>query len=168
MHSTETKVGVIIYLVAWIGLLFVVFMMYARYSGIEQGEHRLVWAVLVCVPLLLIRLVYSMISTLGHNSSFSMITGNVTIQLVMVLIEEIIIVYIMLITGLTLGVRDKAVYEDANAAEMGQQQYAAGDYTSTSPTPLAQQRPRRQRRIAGGPIIMLIVYIVDKINGRRS
>ncbi|CRG89435.1 hypothetical protein PISL3812_06471 [Talaromyces islandicus] len=165
MHSTETKVGVIIYLVAWIGLSIVVFMMLARYSSIEHGEHRLVWAVMFCVPLLLIRLAYSMISILSHNSSFRMITGNVTIQLVMVIIEEIIIVYIMLITGLTLDVRDKAVYETTTVAEMGQPQYAAGNYISTSPP---QQKPRRQRRIIGGPITMLVVYIVDKINSRRS
>lgn len=169
IRSPETKAGVIIYLVAWIALLIIVFMMFARYSSIEKGEHRLVWAVLICTPLLLIRLAYSMISTLGHNSSFSLLTGNVTIQLVMEIIEEIIIVYIMVITGLTLDVRDNAVYENTNAAEMGQQ-YAAGDYNATSPTPLTQQtqqKPRHKRRM-GGPIVMLVGYIIDEINYRRS
>jgi uncharacterized membrane protein len=176
ISSTETKVGVVIYLLSWIGLLIVLFMMFARYSSIEQGEHRLLWAAMTCAPILLIRLAYSMISALGHNSSFNMITGNVTIQLVMVNIEEILITYIMLITGLTLTMRDKAVYGATDAAEAGRhspgqtemgQQYATGDYTSTLPTPLTEQKPRR-RRLRGGPITMLVGYIINQVNSRRS
>lgn len=173
--STELKAAVVIYLVSWIGLVVVLFMLYARYSSIEDGQHRLLWAVMICTPILLIRLAYSLISTLGHNSSFSLITGNVTIQLVMVVIEEIIIVYIMLITGLTLKVKEKVVYEATGAAEAGRyspgqtemgHQYAAGNHTSNS-TPFAGQKPRRQIR-RGGPITMLVGYIADEINSRRS
>lgn len=146
-------------------------MVGSRYSGIEAGEHRLLGAIAICTPILAVRLVYSIISTFGHNRNFSIFNGNETVQLVMVVIEEIIIVYVMLLTGLTLDTRDKAVYKAASSVENGDTAYdpynqngnpEMGGYSSGSP----QRKPKRP--IRGGPIHMLVAYTRNKMDERRE
>jgi hypothetical protein len=53
-------------------------------------------------PFILVRLLYSAITAFGHDSSFNVVTGSVTITLVMVALEEIAVVAIYTITGLSL------------------------------------------------------------------
>lgn len=157
----------ILYLASWVGLVFLILLVASRYSGIEKGEHRLLFAVAICTPILIIRLAYIFVTTFGHNSHFNMITGNVTIQLVMVVIEEIIIVYIMLLTGLTLNVREKVVYESTGSVEQGEtayDPYSPGSQGAADNIPL--RKPKRP--IRGGPIHMLVAYTRNKIDERNE
>jgi uncharacterized membrane protein len=165
--SVETKVAVILYLVSWVGLVGLIVMVGSRYSGIEAGEHRLLWAIVICTPILVIRLAYTFVSTFGHNRHFSMVDGNETVELVMVVIEEIIIVYVMLLTGLTLNARDKAVYKPAASVEAGDTAYdpygSQGEGYSSGGGPRKAKRP-----IRGGPIHMLVAYTQNKMDERRE
>jgi hypothetical protein len=45
-------------------------------------------AVVLAIPFLLVRLVYSIFSTFTHNKSFNLLSGSVTILLCTALIEE--------------------------------------------------------------------------------
>jgi hypothetical protein len=162
-----TKAGVILFLVAWVLLCGLILLTFQRYSGIELGEHRLVWAILVCAPLLLVRIIYSVITDFARSSDFNIITGNVTIQLVMAVLEEILITFILLLTGLTLEVHTKAVQEEEMAVQRPYEYLQAGTI-SPGPTPNGPPPPRRERRRRrGGPIRMLFGYVSDEIADRR-
>ncbi|KAI9815980.1 MAG: hypothetical protein M1827_001972 [Pycnora praestabilis] len=71
-------------------------------SYAEPGEKRILFALVASLPLILVRLVYSSISTFTHSSRFNSIDGDVTIQLCMALLEEVIIVVIYEGVGITL------------------------------------------------------------------
>lgn len=148
-------------------------MVGSRYSSIESGEHRLLGAVAICTPVLVVRLAYSYMGTFGHNSDFSLVYGKETIQLVMVVIEEIIIVYIMLLTGLTLDIKDKVVYKAADTMETGETAYnnyngnvnpEMGNFRGNGAPP--QRKPKRP--IRGGPIHMLVAYTRNKMDERNE
>jgi hypothetical protein len=151
-------------------------------SRVERGEKRLLLCVAICLPIYLVRLVYSLASSLGHIKKFNLVTGNVTIFLCMAVIEEFAIVLICLAFGMTLRKIPKGqVEEHSEAYSMSQTPQAAG-YTrqtesSAGPSgdvPVQQyqqtsypSRPKRARR-ARGPIGMLIGAGIDMYNKKSS
>lgn len=113
--STLTKAGIILFLVAWAGLAFLLFSVASRLSYVEDGERRLVLAVGLSVPLLLVRVVYSLLGVFSHDPDFNMLTGSPTIMLVMAVLEEIAICVICLGAGVTLSARKRTDYNEAYA-----------------------------------------------------
>lgn len=109
MSNPKTKAGLVLFLVAWLGLGVLLLLVGTRFSSIEAGEHRLLVAVGVSIPLILIRLAYSYLSVFGQRRDFNMFTGNVTIMLVMVVLEQIGVVVVSLGVGLTLNRRENVV-----------------------------------------------------------
>ncbi|EHA20643.1 hypothetical protein ASPNIDRAFT_190297, partial [Aspergillus niger ATCC 1015] len=101
-NSIEAKVGDVLYVIAWACLCVLLLVVGSKYASIEDGEHRLLLAVGISVPLLFVRLIYSLLSVFTHNPTFNMLTGNVTVFLVMAVLEEIVIVGICLGVGMTL------------------------------------------------------------------
>lgn len=65
----------------------------------NTSQSRLFFAVLLAIPLIAVRLLYSLISDFGNSPQFSLINGDVKIQLVMATIEEFIIVLMYTILG---------------------------------------------------------------------
>lgn len=110
-----TKVGVVIFLVTWAGLALLLSWIASRFSFIEDGERRLVFAVGLSVPLLLVRILYSLLAIYSHNPDFNLLTGSPTIMLVMADLEEIAICAICLGTGVTLSVRKHTDYNEEYA-----------------------------------------------------
>lgn len=176
--SGEVKAGISLFIVTWVAVVFLTLMIWFRYNGIEHGEHRLLWAITISVPILLIRLLYSILSVFKHDSTFNLFTGNVTVFLVMDVLEEIIVVYIMMITGLTLQLREKAVY-DADK-ELQSTSVAGGENTSQYQNVALQEQgqqqgvtgsgkapPRPKRKYKGGPISMLVIFILNTVEGRK-
>ncbi|CAG8360303.1 unnamed protein product [Penicillium salamii] len=108
-NSTQllSKIGVIIFLAAWVGLAFSLFLIALRVRQISSGERRLVAAVGLSTLLLLIRVIYSVLSVLSNNTDFNMVAGNPTIMLVMAVLEEITICVICLGTGLNLPKQER-------------------------------------------------------------
>lgn len=164
--NTETRVGLVLYLVTWAIVCGLLIFLASRSSSIEDGEHRLLLAVALSLPLILVRLIYSLVYSFGHQAEFSMLSGNVTIQLVMSVLEEIVIVLICLGIGLTLQVRPSAEYSHQtsvssrgqNSVEMGE-----GRVEGQAPKRHDYQRPKRR----GGPLYRLVMFAVDEINERR-
>ncbi|PYH92855.1 hypothetical protein BO71DRAFT_12490 [Aspergillus ellipticus CBS 707.79] len=165
--SSKAKVGYILFIIAWVGLCGLFALIGCKYHSIEDGEHRLLLAVGLSVPLLLVRLVYSLMGAFSHNSMFSMLTGNVTVMLVMSVLEEIGIVLICLGVGLTLAVRPRVV--DAEACEELTQ---VGPTFESPPSEGTQYRPQKRERTRmkrrGGPITQLVGLSIDEINYRRQ
>ncbi|KAI0180933.1 hypothetical protein GGR52DRAFT_522259 [Hypoxylon sp. FL1284] len=100
--ATLTKVGVGLLIAAYILLVLTTITVATQISAVEPGEKRLVLAVGVSLPFLLVRLAYSAESTYGDNPSFNQLSGDPNIQLGMLVIMEMIIVAISEGVGLTL------------------------------------------------------------------
>jgi hypothetical protein len=96
------KAGTSLMIVAWICLVISTALTSFSISHAEHGERRLLMAVALSIPFLLVRLIYSIFSTFTRNKSFNLLNGNPTILLCVSLIEEFIIVLIFEGTGLTL------------------------------------------------------------------
>lgn len=162
---TTTKAGVILFAAAWVMLCFLILLIFTRYSSIESGEHRLAWAVFFSTPFLLVRIIYSVLVDFHRDEDFNLVSGNVTIQLVMAVIEEILITFIMLLTGLTLQVRTKKVVQEEEMAIQRPYEYQQADESTFPPRPSYNGPPaRRERRTPrrGGPIRMLLGYVTDR------
>ncbi|CAG8930107.1 unnamed protein product [Penicillium salamii] len=106
--NSKTKIGQILFVLAWVSLSIVALYMLKHSHDIEPGEHRLLSAVGASIPLLFLRILYSLISTFSHDQRFNMLTGNETVQLCMAILEKIAIVIACLGTGLTLIKRQRA------------------------------------------------------------
>ena len=65
-------------------------------SQIEQRTRRLTLAVGISLPFLLVRIIYSLLYTVGENPRFSPIIGDVKMLLFMNVLEEFVIVIVCL------------------------------------------------------------------------
>lgn len=101
----KTKVGMILYVVSWAQMVLLLLVLVIRRGSLERGEHRTLLAVAISSPFILVRVLYALFVWFLHNSAFSMINGNVTVQLVMSVLEEFAVVIVCLAVGLTLRVR---------------------------------------------------------------
>jgi hypothetical protein len=84
-------------------------------SHAEAGEKRIYLAVVVALPILLIRIIYSALSTFSKNNQYNVLTGSTTLFLCVCLLEEFIIVVIYEATGLTLVKQVKEEHIEAQA-----------------------------------------------------
>ncbi|KAJ5155801.1 hypothetical protein N7492_008604 [Penicillium capsulatum] len=109
--NTEVKVGMVLYLVSWALLCGMLGILFLCRSSLEDGENRNLAAVAISAPFLMIRIIYSMLVFFLANSTFNILDGNVTVQLVMSVIEEIIVVFVCLGIGYTLRVREKPAHD---------------------------------------------------------
>ncbi|KAJ6188031.1 hypothetical protein N7519_002939 [Penicillium mononematosum] len=165
--TTESKVGLIFYLIAWTGVFGLFFLILKRTQSIEDGEHRLLLAVGVSLPLIFVRLIYSFIYTFGQKTEFNMLSGNVTIQLVMSILEEIFVVLLCLGIGLTLQVRPAAEYTQqfsASSEEENSLELESGHLQGRTREKLRAKRPKHR----GGPVTRLVMFIVGEVNDRRQ
>ncbi|KAJ6076112.1 hypothetical protein N7499_008093 [Penicillium canescens] len=165
--NTKTQVALVLFLVTWVGVCILFLLVANRSHSIEDGEHRLLLAVGISLPLILVRLIYSFIYSFGHKSDFSMLSGNVTVQLVMSVLEEIVIVLVCLGIGLTLQVRPSPEYSHQPSVSDRQSdaiEMESGGYQEHQSR--RRQNPRPKRR--GGPLTKLVMFIVDEINDRRK
>lgn len=117
--DVKAKIGMILYLVAGGQLCLMVALLAMHQGSIQSGEKRCVLAVAISTPFLLVRLVYATLIWFLHDSTFSMIGGNVTVQLVMSVLEEFAIVIVCLGVGLTLRVRRRENRTQSEPASTG-------------------------------------------------
>lgn len=105
--SGVVKVGMILYLVSWFVMCMFLGILFLYRSSIEKGENRTLAAVAVSAPFILVRIIYAMLLFFLANSTFNRIDGSNTVQLVMSVFDELIVVFVCLAVGFTLGVREK-------------------------------------------------------------
>jgi hypothetical protein len=180
----KTKIGVVLFVVAWLGLCLLLAIIATRISSVEHGEKRVVLAVAASVPFIFVRLLYSLLGSFAKNRKFSSISGSVVLNVVMALIEEFVVVAVLLGTGLTLRVLPKPaiaapaqnvsnhgynsiVYEENGAASVagaaGYQHGVRADHGYPDTLPKRELR-RGGRR--GGPITQLIGLARDHYQPR--
>jgi hypothetical protein len=108
--GTKSKAGNVIFIVCYVLIVIAAIIISFSVSHADSGERRILMAVAAALPFLLVRLVYSAISVLAGVSSFSSVTGNVTILLIMGYVMELIPVLIYEAAGLSVP-KIKPVFE---------------------------------------------------------
>ncbi|KAF2119624.1 hypothetical protein BDV96DRAFT_540673 [Lophiotrema nucula] len=106
--STTSRVGIVLYIVAFVALVLVFFLSVLHSSIIPHNERRVPLAVLFALPFILVRLVYSACSVFLHNHLFNIINGSVVVLVVMAVLEEFIVVVVYLILGFFVDKLDKS------------------------------------------------------------
>jgi hypothetical protein len=144
--ATLTKVGVVLFVAAWAGLCLLLVIMVVKSSLVQKGERRLIIAVAISVPFILVRLIYSMVVVFANNRHFNIVTGSVTINLVMAVLEEFVVTIVCISVGLTLQIRPKESTERVDNVQHNDKMQIRGKHVSQ------HARPRRR----GGPITQLI------------
>ena len=96
--QTTSKVGLLLSAVAWAILTLRTIFIIPQLSS-HTGEKRLAIAVIIALPFIAVRISYSLLAVFHHNHDFNLINGSVTIQVVMAVLEEFLVVIIYLIVG---------------------------------------------------------------------
>jgi hypothetical protein len=97
--SNLTKAGLGLFILSFLLIILSTFFLSFDVSHAELGEKRLLLAVALSLPFLLVRLIYSCIAVFGSDTTFR---SNTTILLCMAYLMEFIVVVIYEAVGLTL------------------------------------------------------------------
>ena len=97
-ESFEKGAG-IIFLISYLILVALALLTATELGNVPRGEKYILFAVLASLPLLAVRLLYSLLADFEDNSTFNIVDGNVTVQLCMAIIEEFIVTFFFLIAG---------------------------------------------------------------------
>lgn len=102
------QAGIIIFLIVFVIMCAIALMTLMSVSSVPSGAKRILFGVLVALPFIFVRIIYSILADFLNNSStFSLFGGNVTVQLCMSIIEEIIVTIVYIGVGLAASsVRD--------------------------------------------------------------
>jgi hypothetical protein len=134
-------------------------MLAMRIAWIKKGECRLVLAVAISVPFILVRLIYSAILSFAHNPRFNLISGSVTINLVMAVLEEFVVIIVCLGIGLTLRVQnERDVFVRGVGVVHNSDKPARGVNEVREETEIESPKGRWR----GGPITWLVRRILER------
>ena len=166
----ETKVGVIILVVAWLAVLLIAARSVQLIAHVAHAERPLIWAVLVCLPFLLIRLIYSILIVFLDDSNFSLIFPSTVVLWTLSTIEECFTVTIYLLVGFK--VPKLAAAEPAGPSLMAQDGKSAPGYTASGPTTTQNNNTGRKSgggiRWRGSIILTIIGTISDLFQNRKA
>ncbi|OGE56183.1 hypothetical protein PENARI_c003G06485 [Penicillium arizonense] len=115
----KIKVGVILYIISWAVMCLFLAILAWHLDSLEKGEHRILVAVTISAPFFLVRIHYSVFMWFSHNPDFSLFKGNVTVKLVMCVLEEVVVVVVCLAIGMTLRVLGKTSSREEEADSSG-------------------------------------------------
>ncbi|OQD78247.1 hypothetical protein PENDEC_c001G05630 [Penicillium decumbens] len=101
----KTKIGMILYLVSWAAMVLMLLVITSQRSSLERSEHRILLAVAISSPFILVRVIYAFLVWFLHNDTFNMLNGNETATLFMSVLVEFVVVIVCLGVGMTLRVR---------------------------------------------------------------
>ncbi len=97
--TTTSKAGIALYIVAYIGIVFVYVISVPRTSVVPDQERRVPVAIIFALPFVLSRLIYSACSVFMHSHFFNIVTGSVAVRVATAIIEEFIVVAIYIALG---------------------------------------------------------------------
>ncbi|KZM25087.1 hypothetical protein ST47_g3778 [Ascochyta rabiei] len=97
--QTETHAAVIVFILIYMAACVLWAISARDFSIMSSSQTRIYLCVLLALPLLAVRILYSVISAFSHRKQFSTIDGDETIRLVMATIEEFLVVFMYTILG---------------------------------------------------------------------
>ncbi|KIN02310.1 hypothetical protein OIDMADRAFT_41432 [Oidiodendron maius Zn] len=98
----DTKIGVVIFLIIYLLLIALAIITMKDVGNAPKGEKRVYFAVLGALPLLGVRLLWSLLSSFSSNPSFSITSGKPLVQFFMATLEEFVVVVFYTLAGLTI------------------------------------------------------------------
>jgi hypothetical protein len=101
--ATTSKVGIALLIVAYVGLILIYVASLGRVYAVPHKERRSSLAIMIALPFILVRLIYSVCAVFLHNSLFNRVTGSVAVLVAMSVVEEFVVVAIYILLGLVLG-----------------------------------------------------------------
>ncbi|MCJ1447592.1 MAG: hypothetical protein MMC23_008103 [Stictis urceolatum] len=107
--NSFSKAAALIFLAVYIASVGLYLAMLTRISQIMPDERRLLVAIGIACPLILARLIYSIVYDFGAGLFWSSIFGNVTLYLCVAVLEEIGVTVTTLGIGITLNQLPKPV-----------------------------------------------------------
>lgn len=103
-----SKAGIILYLGAYVAIALVCLICLSKTLPLTGEGRRISIGVAVAMPLILARLIYSVLVVFVHSKDFRLIGGSIGALVGMDVVEEFLIVFIFLFLGLTLSKVDQA------------------------------------------------------------
>lgn len=97
--ATTSKVAIALYIVAFVAIVLVWLVSMTGLSVVPTIEKRVAFAVLIALPFILVRLVYSACLVFLHSHLFNLVNGSVVVNAVMAVLMEFIVVAIYLLLG---------------------------------------------------------------------
>jgi hypothetical protein len=127
-HEGTVKAGVAIFLVVYILLVLLTIgaALGRRWTG--RGERKLLIAVAVSLPVLLIRMIYSLLSTFSNDKIFNPVNGSTTAELFLASIQEMIVVFIYIFVGFKLQPVPKTDGDEMTTKERLMRRAGRGDF----------------------------------------
>ncbi|KAJ5970117.1 uncharacterized protein N7479_000035 [Penicillium vulpinum] len=98
--KTKTRAAIILFLAIYVATCTLWAMTVQNVRLMESSQNRIFFCVLLALPFIAIRVLYSLISDFGNNHQFSVADGDPRIQLVMATLEEFVVVLMYTILGL--------------------------------------------------------------------
>ncbi|KAJ6784735.1 hypothetical protein PWT90_08567 [Aphanocladium album] len=91
-YAEISRVGTGLMIAVYVLLCLETLLAFINQGYVTQGEHRIIFAVIVCLPFVLVRLVYSaiLIFTHIHSTAWLMLAMEVAMEAIVVLICEIL------------------------------------------------------------------------------
>jgi len=97
--KTNAKVGVVIFLFSFVEIFILALFTFPNAREIPISQRRVLHAVLLALPLLAIRLLYSTLAGFSTSNTFSAAHGNPYVLLGMAIVEETIVVLLYTAAG---------------------------------------------------------------------
>jgi hypothetical protein len=97
--AITSKVGIALYIVAYIGLILVYFASLGRSYVVPPKERRVPIAIMFALPFVLVRLIYSACSVFLHSHYFNVVPGSIPVMVAMAVVEEFVVVAIYVALG---------------------------------------------------------------------
>jgi len=97
--GTTSRVGIILYMVAFAAMVFVYAASLSRSYAVPAKERRIPMAVLIALPFILVRLIYSACCVFLHSHLFNIFSGSVAVYVFMAVIEEFVVVALYVALG---------------------------------------------------------------------
>ncbi|OIW24602.1 hypothetical protein CONLIGDRAFT_692019 [Coniochaeta ligniaria NRRL 30616] len=97
--QTKVRVAVVLFLLIFLAALLLWAVTLRDFRNMQAGQTRIYLCVMVAMPLIAVRLLYSLISNFGNSPQFSLIHGDEAIRLGMASVEEFLVVIMYTILG---------------------------------------------------------------------
>jgi hypothetical protein len=91
----------VLYVVAYVALVLVTLITAPKLLKGVTPSKRIMLAVILALPLILMRLIYSLLVVFHHDYDFNTVSGSVVMWVLMAVMEEVLVVLIYLFVGWT-------------------------------------------------------------------
>lgn len=136
--DTEVRVAIVLFLLCYVMILAMALFAVVCTKQLLDEERTLLRVVVLALPLLFVKILYSLLVAFSGLAEFNFVTGSKTIDLCMSVLEEMGIVLLYLYAGLKVQRAVRVEYTPAAQRPQTPREYDSG-----------RQNRRRQRRRRG-------------------